>query len=45
MIGADGKTAKAIPLKSGYFEVALPKTFFEENPKAIMLNSIDFYRN
>jgi len=45
MIGADGKTAKSIPLKNGYFEMALPKAFFEENPKAITLNWIDFYRN
>jgi hypothetical protein len=45
MVGGDGKPAKAIPLKDGYFEMALPKAFFEGNSKAITLNWIDFYRN
>jgi len=45
MIGADGKTAKTIPLKDGYFEMHLPKAFFEGNPKTITLNWIDYYRN
>ena len=45
MIGGDGKPAKAIPLKDGYFEMALPKAFFEGNPKAITVGWIDFYRN
>ncbi len=45
MIGGDGKPAKVIPLKDGYFEMALPKEFFEGNPKAITVNWIDFYRN
>ena len=37
---------KALPLKDGYyFEMLLPKAFFEGNPKAITLNWIDFYRN
>lgn len=44
MIGSDGKAAKAIPLKDGCFELQLPKTFFEGNPKSITLNWIDFYR-
>jgi hypothetical protein len=30
--------------KDGYFEMALPKAFFEGNPKSITLNWIDFYR-
>lgn len=45
MIGGDGKPAQAIPLKDGYFEMPLPKAFFEGNPKSITLNWIDFYRN
>jgi hypothetical protein len=45
IVGSEGKLAKDIPLKNGYFEVTLPKAFFEGNPKAITLNWIDFYRN
>jgi hypothetical protein len=45
IIGGDGKPAKALPLKDGYFEMALPNAFFEGNPKAITVNWIDFYRN
>ncbi len=45
MVGSDGKPAKTIPLKAGYFELPLPKAFFEGNPKSITLNWIDFYRN
>ena len=45
IVGGDGKPAKALPLKDGYFELALPRAFFEGNPKAITLNWIDFYRN
>ena len=45
IVGGDGKPARALPLKDGYFEVALPRAFFEGNPKAITLNWIDFYRN
>lgn len=45
MVGRDGKKAKTIPLNDGYFELQLPKAFFEGNPKSIMLNWIDFYRN
>jgi hypothetical protein len=44
MFGKDGKPAKVIPLKDGYFEMSLPKAFFEGNPKSITLNWIDFYR-
>jgi hypothetical protein len=43
--GDDGKPAKELPLKDGYFELALPKAFFEGNPQSITLNWIDFYRN
>jgi hypothetical protein len=45
MVGSDCKPAKTIPLKDGYFELQLPKAFFEGNPKSITLNWIDFYRN
>ncbi len=44
VVGSDGKPAKVIPLKDGYFEMTLPKAFFEGNPKSITLNWIDFYR-
>ena len=40
----DGKPAKDILLKDGYFEMALPKAFFEGDPKSITVNWIDFYR-
>lgn len=45
MVGHDGKPTRAIPLKDGYFEMQLPKVFFEDNPKTITMNWIDFYRN
>jgi hypothetical protein len=45
MIGGDGKPSQAIPLKDGYFEMKLPKAFFEGNPKALTVDWIDFYRN
>jgi hypothetical protein len=44
ILGSDGKPAKGLPLKDGYFELALPKAFLEGNPKSISLNWIDFYR-
>ena len=45
MVGNNGKPAIAIPLKDGYFEMPLPKAFFEWNPKAITVSWIDIYRN
>jgi hypothetical protein len=45
IVGGDGKPAKELPLKNGYFEVTMPRAFFEGNPKSITLNWIDFYRN
>jgi hypothetical protein len=45
ILARDGKPAQAIPLKDGYFEMALPKAFLEGNPKSITINWIDFYRN
>jgi hypothetical protein len=44
IVGGDGKLARELPLKDGYFEVALPRAFFEGNPKSITVNWIDFYR-
>jgi hypothetical protein len=44
LVGGDGKPARELPLKDGYFEVPLPKAFFEGNPKSVTLNWIDFYR-
>ncbi len=44
IVGKDGKPAREIPLKDGYFEITLPKAFFEGKPKSITLNWIDFYR-
>jgi hypothetical protein len=40
----EGKPVRELPLKDGYFEMALPRAFFEGNPKSITLNGIDFYR-
>jgi len=45
ILDGDGKPAKEIPLKGGYFEMQLPKALFEGNPKAITVSWIDFYRN
>jgi hypothetical protein len=44
ILTGDGKPAKELPLEDGYFEMALPRAFFEGNPKSITLNWIDFYR-
>jgi hypothetical protein len=44
ILSSDGKPATKMPLKNGYFEMTLPRAFFEGNPKAITLNWIDFYR-
>lgn len=42
--GKDGKPTTTIPLTDGYFEIQLPKALFEDNPKSITVNWIDFYR-
>jgi hypothetical protein len=44
VLGGDGKPAEKLPLTDGYFEMTLPKAFFEGSPKSITLNWIDFYR-
>ena len=45
ILGSDGEPTKAIPLKDGYFDMELPKKFFEVNPKSFKVEWIDFYRN
>ncbi len=44
MFSDDGKPTTTIPVKDGYFEFRLPKALFEDNPKSITINWIDFYR-
>ncbi len=44
ILTGDGKPSRELPLKDGYFEMRLPRPFFEGNPKSITLNWIDFYR-
>ena len=41
----DGKPSKAFPSKDGYFQMQLPKKFFEGNPESFKVEWIDFYRN
>lgn len=43
ILDGEGKQAKEIPLKGGYFEMQLPKALFEGNRK-ITVEWIDFYR-
>ena len=45
ILGADGKPAKEMALKGGYFEMPLPRALFEGSPKSITVKWIDFYRN
>lgn len=44
LFSGEGKPVAELPLKDGYFEMTLPKAFFDGNPKSITLNWIDFYR-
>ncbi len=44
MFGDDEKPTTSIPLKDGYFEIKLPQALFEDNPKSITVDWIDFYR-
>ena len=44
IVRSDGKAAKELPLKDGYFEMTLPRAFFEGNPQSITLIWSDFYR-
>ncbi len=45
VLNSDGEATKAIPLKDGYFDMVLPKKFFEANPRSFKVEWIDFYRN
>ncbi len=45
LINGDDGSAATIPPSNRYFELLLPAAFFENNPKSITLNWIDFYRN
>jgi len=45
VLAGDGKPARELPLKEGYFETVLPRAFFQGNPRSIALSWIDFYRN
>jgi hypothetical protein len=45
IVGGDGKPAKEPPLNHGYFEVTLPRVFFDGSPKSITVHWIDSYRN
>ena len=44
LIDKDGKPTNGLPLDDGYFEMQLPRTLLEGNPKSITINWIDFYR-
>jgi hypothetical protein len=44
IVGKDGKPVTTIPLEDGYFEIQLPNALFEDNPKSVTINWIDFYR-
>jgi hypothetical protein len=43
-IGRHGAPTGEIPLKGGYFEVKLPRAFFEDDPGSIRAEWVDFYR-
>ncbi len=45
IVGGDGRPAQELPLQDVYFEMTLPRAFFEGNPKSITVNWIDFHRN
>lgn len=44
IVGKNGKTETTIPLEDSCFEILLPKALFEDSPKLITINWIDFYR-
>jgi hypothetical protein len=41
---AQGKPITGLPDKGGYFEIRLPKTLLDGQPKSLELGWIDFYR-
>jgi hypothetical protein len=42
-LDSDGKVTEKLAL-GGYFEITLPRAFFEGNPKSITLDWVDFFR-
>ncbi len=44
ILSSDGRPASVLPPQDGYFELALPRAFFEGDPQAITLDWIDFHR-
>lgn len=44
LLGADGQPTKSIPAEQGRFEMPLPRALFDNNPKQITIDWIDFYR-
>jgi hypothetical protein len=44
VLGKDGKAATRLPLDGGHVEVTLPAAFLRDNPKALTVEWIDFYR-
>jgi hypothetical protein len=44
IVSGDGQPAKSLPLEGGYFEITLPRAFFECNPKSVTVRWIDFHR-
>jgi hypothetical protein len=44
VLGKDGKAAAGVPLDGGHFEVTLPAAFLRDNPKALTVEWVDFYR-
>ena len=44
VVDATGKGRTRIPLRDGFFEVALPKALLKDNPASLKLKWIDFYR-
>ena len=45
MVGGDGNSAKLIPPRDGYFEIARPTALFAGNAKAIQVSWIGFHGN
>jgi len=45
ILDENSKPSQNLPLKNGYFELQIPKVFFEDNPRSITFRWIDFYRN
>jgi hypothetical protein len=43
-VGKDGKSTEELPLKDGYFEMRLPKAFFDGNPTSFKLEWVDWVR-